>query len=107
MEKYYALVENERIVYLGEFDSMEEADNSSEEMIIWIMTEDNLKQLRVDISKVLPTQSMSIFLSEYDIELFKDIVYNESTVEWTPTTDDGTAINVAFEASDGEDDDAK
>lgn len=111
MERYYALVENEQIVYLGEFDSMEDADNSSDKMIIWILTYESLLSI---YSTVLPLldrvdtrQSIDIPITECDIESFKELVYQEEIFDWEFVSDTNQLITVNFETSDGETDDAE
>ena len=42
------------------------------------------------------TKEINIPITEYDLEEFKDIVYNNSSFDWSFTTDDGNTIQVNF-----------
>ena len=42
------------------------------------------------------TREINIPITEYDLEEFKDIVYNNSSFDWSFTTDDGNTIVVNF-----------
>ncbi len=46
------------------------------------------------------TREINIPITEYDLEEFKDIVYNNSSFDWSFTTDDGNTIVVNFMSED-------
>jgi hypothetical protein len=46
------------------------------------------------------TREINVPISEYDLEEFKDIVYNNSSFDWSFTTDDGNTIVVNFMSED-------
>ena len=48
-------------------------------------------------------RSITIPISECDIEMFEDVIYNGyDPITWTFETDDGEQINVNFIKDDGE-----
>jgi len=48
-----------------------------------------------------PKRSIYIPISECDLDLFKDIVYDNSTIEWSfPTEQDGEWIDIVFMSDD-------
>ncbi len=46
------------------------------------------------------TKEINIPITEYDLEEFKDVVHNNSSFDWSFTTDDGTTIQVNFMSED-------
>lgn len=107
LETYYALVENERIELLGTYASMSEADDANtDKQIVWMMTENAIKQLRTDIDKLIPRTMLElpVFIGESELKTFKDVVYSEAEITWYPRADTGEVIEVTFYTSDGEHD---
>jgi hypothetical protein len=50
---------------------------------------------------IKPKRSIYIPISEFDLDLFKDIVYDNSTIEWSfPTEQDGEWIDIVFMSDD-------
>jgi hypothetical protein len=50
---------------------------------------------------IKPKRSIYIPISESDLDLFKDIVYDNSTIEWSfPTEKDGEWIDIVFMSDD-------
>jgi hypothetical protein len=52
------------------------------------------------IGEIMITREINVPISEYDLEEFKDIVYNNSSFDWSFTTDDGNTIVVNFMSED-------
>ena len=50
--------------------------------------------------EIMITREINIPITEYDLEEFKDIVYNNSSFDWSFTTDDGNTIVVNFMSED-------
>ncbi len=46
-------------------------------------------------------KEINIPITEYDLEEFKDVVYMNSSFDWSFTTDDGDTIQVNFMSAEG------
>lgn len=46
------------------------------------------------------TKEINIPITEYDLEMFKDIVYHNTTERWSFDTQDGETIQVNFMSED-------
>lgn len=46
--------------------------------------------------------NLNIPLTAFDIEVFKDVIYNDEQVDWVFNADTGETINLAFTKDEGE-----